>query len=151
VRFANLRESLLLLRLHPGKIGSTHNSLQQEYSDLVRRRQFAELGIVASTEEMKAFVGPSAHAKRWTVEDCRLLEGLLLRIFSANAALSIFEQDVLVRIGVEHFRGTCRQLLLLGNNSGRYYWRSALRRLDRPSIRNIIGLAYRSTIGVRTR
>jgi hypothetical protein len=148
VRFANLHESLLQLRLHPAKIGSTHSSLQQELSDVVRHLQLAELEIAASTHELSIFVGPSAQAEMWTGEDCRMLEALLLRIFSANAALSMYAQDVLVRMGVEHFRGICRQLLVAGNSSGRYYWRSALRRIDRPSIRNFIGLAYRSIIGV---
>jgi len=146
VRFANLYEPLLEMREHRQKIGYTRNFLQRQLSNVIRQRQLAELGITASAEEVECFAGPEACPERWTVEDCRVLESLLLRVFSANRALSIFDQDVLVRVGVERFRGSCRQLLVAGNRSGQYYWRSKLKRLGNMSFRERAGLILRSIL-----
>jgi hypothetical protein len=144
LRFSNLYEPLLQMREHPGKIGRTRKPLQQEFSDLIRRRQLLELGIMPTPHQLTLLAEHETNPTQWTVEDCREFERMLLQIFAANLSNSVFHQDALSRIGISRFRGTCRQLLLLGNPAGRYYWASEIRREDSPTIKEIAGLAARS-------
>ena len=144
VRFANVYEPVLRMREHTGKIGRTRKPLQQELSNVVRQRQLAELGVTATAQELSVFGDHNTLAEPWTLKECETFEALLLRIFDANTEACVYDQDTLVRMGVHRFRATCRQLLIAGNRAGRYYWRSKIRRLDDPSLRQIIGLALRS-------
>jgi len=144
VRFANLKDPLLRLRMHAEKIGSLRNRHQRQYSDLIRGRQVAELGVSATPEEVRVLGEHGSPGATWTAAECQALEELLLRIFEANKKSAVFDQGILVGMGVAHFRGTCRQLLLNGNAAGRYYWRSQIRRLDAPTMRELVGLIWRS-------
>lgn len=147
VRFANLHEPLLRMREHDGKIGRSATARQRTFSDRVRRRQLDELGVETDAEEFALFGQLSMDACAWTTAECETLEHLLLRIFEANARKRIFDPRVLVRTGSARFREKCRQLLIAGNPAGRYYWRSAMRRLDDPTPRQLSGLLVRSVLG----
>jgi hypothetical protein len=144
VRFANVSETLLHLRMHAEKIGTVRNDQQRRYSDLIRSRQLAELGVSATPAEVRVLGEHGSPQATWTLADCQALEQLLLRIFESNKKSGVFDQGMLVGMGVAHFRGTCRHLLLNGNGAGRYYWRSRIRRLDVPTMRELVGLIWRS-------
>lgn len=144
LRFSNLHEPLLRMREHAGKIGRTRKPLQQEFSDLIRRRQLLELGIMPTADQLRLLAEHETNPSQWTVQDCKKFEQTLLQVFAANLESPIFQQGALCRIGVSRFRGTCRQLLLSGNPAGRYYWGSKLRRKDSLTINEFAGLVVRS-------
>jgi hypothetical protein len=130
--------------MHAEKIGSTQNSLQRQLSDEIRRRQLDELGVIATSAELRVFGEHGSCSGAWTAAECRMFEGLLLRVFEANKSALIFNQGVLVNMGAMHFRGTCRYLLVSGNKAGMYYWKSRIRSLDSPTLRQLAGLIWRS-------
>jgi len=144
LRFANLDAPLLRMREHENKLGRRRKPMQQELSDLVRARQLNELGLAVTSQQLQLFSEHQSKAAHWSVKDCQGFESLLLDIFRANERSLIFDRQTLVSMGAAHFRATCRQLLIAGNAAGRYYWRSSIKRLDGPSIRQLLGLAYRS-------
>jgi len=144
VRFANLYEPLLRMREHKGKIGNTRKPLQAELSNRIRQRQLAELGVAFTADELKIFGEHEGQFEHWTRNEVETFEELLIKVFDANAENSVFDQNMLVNMGVQRLRETCRQLLIAGNRTGRYYWQSKLRRLDTPTFKQILGLAFRS-------
>ncbi len=146
VGFANLRDPLLDLRVHSGKIGATQDALQKEHSDEVRRRQLVELGVTATTQEIRALGEHTALATAWTKSDLKSFESVLLKIIAANSTALAFNHNVLRRMGANSFRGTCRQLLIARNDVGRLYWQSPLRQYVTPSSRQSLGMIVRTLL-----
>ena len=144
VHFANLHDSLVQMREHEGKIGRTRKPLQQELSNSIRQRQFEELELDVTAQELKIFGEHETSGIQWTRDDVQLFEALLFKVFEANNAFSVFDQRTLVKMGVSHFRGACRQMLIEGNLAGRYYWCSRLKNADHLSLREFIGLSFHS-------
>ena len=150
IRFANLYEPLVRMREHSGKIGSTSNGLQRAYSDRVRERQLKELGLVAESGDLRLLGEHETSVDHWVRENIEGFESLLLRIFHANQQVQIYDQEILITMGAARFRELCRRIFLVGNRTGRYYWRSRLRHLDEPTVRQLAGLAFRMiTVGFR--
>jgi len=125
-------------------MGSTQNALQRQFSDRIRRSQLDELGVVATPAELRVFGDNEDWSKAWTAVECRVFEELLLKVFEANRSALIFNQSMLVSMGAMRFRGVCRHLLTKGNEAGMYYWKSRIRRLDTPNLRQLAGLIWRS-------
>ena len=144
VRFANLANPLLRMREHGAKLGRTRKELQISLSDRIRRRQLEELGFVFDARQLRLFCEQEAGPCAWNCADVEGYDELLKNIFRANSAARIFDQKTLVETGVVGFRSLCRQLLMAGNPAGRYYWRSETRRLDTPTTRALLGMAFRS-------
>jgi glycosyltransferase involved in cell wall biosynthesis len=152
VKFANLREPLLDLRVHDDRTGVRQNDLQRHFSSLVRKRQLHELGVAATPQELQMLDDRERCVATWTVADCRRFEVLLSRIIEANSKALIFNQAVLSDIGAGCFRELCRQMLISGNEAGLYYWKSRLMLADGGTFRQRLGMAYRSsTYAVRRR
>lgn len=147
VRFANLHEPLLRMREHDQKIGRNAKRRQQDLSNMVRQRQLEELGIAVAADELTVFGDHETPPRHWTSKEVGTFETLLRRVFAANLTARLFDQEILVRMGSERFRETCRQLLIVGNSAGRFYWHSTLRQFDKPSPRQLGGLALRSLSG----
>jgi glycosyltransferase involved in cell wall biosynthesis len=151
VRFANLDEPLVAMREHDGKIGRRDQPQQRAMSNRIRRRQLDELGVTATDDDVRLLGELDAPGCAWTAGDCEAFDALLLSIFAANARARIYDQAILVAMGCSRFRGKCRQLLVDGNKAGRYYWRSAARRVDDPTVRELAGMAVRSLLADRAR
>ena len=145
VKFANLREPLLDLRVHADRIGVMQNDLQRFFSSLIRKRQLDELGVTATSQDIQVLDEHERSVATWAAVDCRRFEDLLHRIVEANSKVVIFNKDVLSEVGAGHFREVCRQLLLNGNRAGLYYWKSRMMIVDPATLRQRVGMIYRSS------
>lgn len=145
LRFGNIHQPLLRIRVHREQMGKTQKNKMWMESNEIRQRQLDELGVDYSAEELKAFnIGASGAFPNATVNQLAAYDRVVNKIIEANKVKNIFDQTTLSKIGAAKLRGLCRVALLENNPSGRYYWRSQLRTLDDISIRQRIGILYRS-------
>lgn len=141
---ANLNEPLLRMREHSMKIGNTRKGNQEEFSNVVRKRQLDELGVLYNEEELAAFnwgASPDGHFLEGMLE---AYDSLGTKILAANMKRPIFNIDILPRLLASRFHRLCTIHLQNGFYSGRYYWRSTLRRHHKLSSRQWAGLLFRS-------
>jgi len=146
MRLGGLSEVLVKMREHGNKIGVTRKNVQTTLSNEIRARQMAELGVDGSAAEMEVFNRAAVSEPARDENDLRNFESLLFKIFEANRTKGIFNQQLLETMGASHFRGLCRDALVRGNRFGRYYWRSGIAQLDHCTMREWLGLVYRSCL-----
>ncbi|WP_262964920.1 glycosyltransferase [Methylobacter psychrophilus] len=144
LRFANLHQPLLKMREHSGKIGNTRKSYQQDLSNDIRKRQLKELGVEFTEQEFQVFNADENTIKKWTVDDFKYYEAMLLKILEANTKTQIFNHILLVKQGIDNFRGYCRLALIFHNSAGKYYWQSTLKKSDSITKKQFFGLLIRT-------
>lgn len=130
MEFANLREPLLMMREHDEKIGKRRRALQEDFTNLVRKRQFEELGIKILPEYIELFNNIPSKPSAYTVESLKTYEDILLEIFNNNNRSSVYDQKILQSLGAENFRKICNSMLSMHKHDGLYYWKSKLRKYD---------------------
>lgn len=140
LRFANLYEPLLMMREHQGKIGRNHKPLQQELSDLIRRRQLLELGLKPSAKQLNILGKHEVDTGCWTKVEFKVFDKLLIEIFEANLIKNKFDQRILTHEGISRFREICKQAILEGKSAGYYYWSSNVRCFDNRSVKMLVKL-----------
>ncbi|MBO6556983.1 MAG: glycosyltransferase [Pseudomonadales bacterium] len=144
LKFSNLSEVLVELRLHPARIGVTHRNLQRSLSLSVRKRTALEAGLDLSDRELELLSAEDEDALSWTGEHLLEYESLLLRLLDRNRVTGFFSQKVLEEVCARKFRSKCRIFLIDDKASGLRYWLSDLRRFDHPKIREEVGLCIRA-------
>lgn len=146
LRFANFGEPLLNMREHSSKIGSTRKPEQVTLSNRSRKYQLDELGVFYSPEEFYAFNMAAGMPEQFDETSLLNLESIFLKVIQANRDIGIYVQSILEKAVAARFRSICRNLLLGGTATGSVYWKSQLRSYDAPTLREKIGLLYRSIL-----
>lgn len=126
MRFANIPQSLLRYRIHPGSVGSNYGDEQKMVANKVRERELAQLGVNATPAELALHHAVSRWELPGSFEDLKALETWLLKLHEANQRSGFYPSRAFGRALERRWWAACRSKTRFGLDAWRAYLDSPL-------------------------
>lgn len=116
-RIANIQEVLVKYRHHEGSVSSKYSEIQQKNSNIIRRRQFDNLGCEITEKLLADFIRLNYHDYFSIESTAKEIRTLLENMISGNKETAYFDQSFFLKKVTDLWFNYCYHL----SNSNQYF------------------------------